>query len=534
MKPNTYISLLHALLTPLLFASLLCCQRELNEPFIECNIPENTSDNNRATRSLSTVEYLGHRYTVSESLMSIDEARAHFSDSTLLPTHLALRVSPKSMEQLHRLEADKSLTIFYHPFGYELFPDGSEMSSVNSGTSLNKNTIMDTPFEQCDIEVKEYDSRPISPVFVLWPVSSPIPSDIEYDSLFQAYIPLNREILEVPDPQLIPHVAGYLKSYDSRTATYTPVKNVEVEFFNGFATSHAYTDSIGYFFLPFAESNHQIVINLRNDKFAVRDNLTSNVKSLAIAPYITLSLTDPDYRVNIPSNFYFDVYKSADYYFDGQNDLLTCIPKYDTSGDIMDIHAIDSSSDNYLGAFYYSLNNSFSPYIQIWNPYNGNYTGATSKVLGTVNHELGHATHYVYSGATVFYNTDNIVKESFASFVGWYNVFRYYYSLVGNNHYDVHSICTQGRQSWTPDLSGSSVYYSPLFIDLFDNYDQSTVNTTFNVDLISNVPVPFIPSSALSSQSLQDVITILQSGIGTHYSSAEFNTFIAPYSTLIP
>ena len=80
---------------------------------------------------------------------------------------------------------------------------------------------------------------------------------------------------------------------------------------------------------------------------------------------------------------------------------------------------------------------------------------------------------------------------------------------------------------WTPSSSSN---YSPIFVDLFDDYNQHTHNSNYNNDPISYVPVSFIRYCALGPTTFQAVYNNLLSGVGTYYSSDEFNTFIAPYS----
>lgn len=470
---------------------------------------------------------MGHKYAITNGPLTIEEARALYKDTSLVPTHYALRIVPESMDQLHLLEADKSLTIQYYPFGYKLLPDPSDWIIEEKGFEPVRSLLYDRFETTCELSS---DLREVSPVYVLWPISHQIPQGLNYDLLFDVYQPssdsaINRD----SSPFIDPHISGFLTCNDNRLNQYKPLAHIKIEY-QGLHrhTFTTYTNENGYFVLPDINDDHAFVIKLQNDKFVIRDGETSNVKEFALDLdnyfYVNYNC---DYGVDLPSNFFLDTYKAAEYYFYGENDLLDCIPIYDTLGVSIDIHAIDTPG-NYLGCFYYGSN--ITPYINIWNYYKNNYSGASGFIFGTVNHELAHASHYAYSGAYYFYSTSTFIKESFASFVGWFNVYQYYYSLIGSSHYLVNSICSQGRQNWNPNLNEPNIYYSPFYIDLFDNYNQHTYSTNYNDDPISGVPIPFIVSSALGPQNFQAVYNILESGIGLYYTADEFSRFIASYN----
>ena len=483
---------------------------------------------------VSSVRYCGHNYIVSSGPLAIEDARIKYSDSSLVPTHKALCILPNSMNQLHALEADTSLIIYYHPFGLSLKPEYIE-PSIERLYDVSDVSLV----EECaEVEAPEVDDRIIYPVYVLWPLFKPIPQEFDYTELFEVYRADN-DYAQSRSQSVIPPpcVAGYLKVYDNRLGVYVPLKNVQMEFIDVFADSQfSSTDQNGYFYLSFADVDCPVTVNLKNDKFVIRDSTTSNVKSYSFYPkqhsnpgYYPLSISNCN--INYYSSFFFDTYKAAEYYFYGSNDLLNNVPIYDTLGVSIDIHAINTSG-NYLGCFYRPTAPS-SPYIYIMNPYT-NYSGASSKIFGTVNHELGHATHYASIGNTGMSSTPSVIKESFASFVGWYDVLQYYDSYVNEDHEIVNSICTQGRQSWTPNMS--NLNYTPLYIDLYDDYNQHLeLSSSYNDDTISSTPLSFIIYCSLGPMNFQSVYNNVSSGVSQGYfTSTVFSTFINPYSIFLP
>lgn len=508
-----------------LLLSLVCCKG-----FLESTIPVDQQDSSIAsrssllTRSDATMEYMGHQYVKTNLPLSIEEARVMFKDSSLTATHMALRIIPENMDQLHRLEADKSLIIQYHPFGYELLPDPSDWITIETGEPVRGNMV-----NECETACKlKEDTRQPSPIYVLWPVLKPLPDNLNYQLLFNVYSGSTRD-LNLPDPEPIPSISGFLRSYDNRLGQYMPLRNVRVECQTAFDLIYDYTDENGHFTLFDADSDHSIIVKLQNDKFVIRDGETSNVKSFAldINDYFYENL-NKDYGVDLPTSFCLDAYKGAEYYFYEENDLLDCIPIYDTLGVSIDIHAIDyPDSVSYIG---YGSNT--NPYIKLWNSYKTNYTGASSIIFGHINHLLGHASHIAYAGYSYMNNTDFMIIESFASFVAWYNVYQYY---CPTNQYLADFICWQGHQTWTPDLED---YYercrTPLYVDLLDVFNQHTQLTYYNDDPISDVPIPFIISCSLGTQSFQSLCDSLQTGIGLYYTSNELSRFLAPYSVFLP
>lgn len=478
-----------------------------------------------ATRSASTIEYMGHLYAKTNGPFTIQKARVFFNDSSLVPTHKALRIIPANMDELHRLEADKTLQIQYHPFGYKLLPDYSDWVTVETGEPIRRDLNQE---RECSCEMT-VDMREPDPIYVLWPVMHPLPLNMNYELLFDAYLPntdsYNRDFNPGLDPVPEPIIAGYLTSYDNRLNQSIPIRNVKVEYQSiRNNTLYTYTNEDGYFTLDFANSDPSIVIRLQNDKFVIREGESTNIKSFALDSVLYYENLNHEYIVDLPTNFYLDVYRGAEYYFYGDNDLLDCVPKYDTLGVSIDIHAIDTLGEN-LGCFY--AGTYFSPYIKMWNNYKNNYTEASSIIFGGINHELGHASNYAFAGLYYMYNTQSVIKESFASFVGWYNVYQYY---SPSNQYLADFLCWQGNQTWTNNIIDN---YTPIYVDLYDSFNQHTQFTYLNDDPISNVPIPFIVSSALGPQTSQDVCDILATGIGIYYTADELSRFLAPYSIFL-
>jgi hypothetical protein len=141
-----------------------------------------------------------------------------------------------------------------------------------------------------------------------------------------------------------------------------------------------------------------------------------------------------------------------------------------------------------------------------------------------------------------FLFTRDLLKESWASYVGWY-LGELYYSKLGytepmingliydhtNDYYQ--GLTGQARQYWerthTEEQNGN---YSPLLIDLIDDFNQAVHGSgTLNYDAVSNIPRAVIYKIANEARTWEDCRNILDNYIGTYYTSSEFAEFVYPY-----
>ena len=103
---------------------------------------------------------------------------------------------------------------------------------------------------------------------------------------------------------------------------------------------------------------------------------------------------------------------------------------------------------------------------------NGNIYRNPSQVLSTTLHELSHIAHCSSVGFLKFTQTEDHIKEAYTTAVQWDMTIKEYYDLylIKNKKLDdllKPIIC----QQW-PYHSRSNKY-SPLFIDMIDDYDQN-------------------------------------------------------------
>lgn len=96
------------------------------------------------------------------------------------------------------------------------------------------------------------------------------------------------------------------------------------------------------------------------------------------------------------------------------------------------------------------------------------------RLFAVVVHELGHAARFVHAD-----ESSSFIEESWASFVQWYLTVQEYGAFIYTTYTVPGTTQTYikpdelNRQKWIPSsVSSVSLVYTPLFIDLYDDFDQ--------------------------------------------------------------
>ena len=118
-----------------------------------------------------------------------------------------------------------------------------------------------------------------------------------------------------------------------------------------------------------------------------------------------------EYTINVAAAFFYtDIHELTKWQY---NDGIRIISSAKTQGD-----------NNTMGEFYWSKTQ--PAYIVIY-CYQRN---VTNQAVGTVFHEIGHFVHYSErGGAANFSNVHKFIRESYASYAGWYLTELYYKQL---------------------------------------------------------------------------------------------------------
>ncbi len=134
------------------------------------------------------------------------------------------------------------------------------------------------------------------------------------------------------------------------------------------------------------------------------------------------------------------------------------------------------------GDFWGGLGGGLLPNIRIFGYENGNYK-TTQKVFRTAAHEIGHAGHCANMGNIQFWQVSKIIYESWADAVEWALTLQEY-DEINSPITDYNRLRDLDKQNKWP-INSAQKEYSPLFIDLVDNYNQRNYNISLPNDNVT-------------------------------------------------
>lgn len=463
----------------LLIISLISCER--NESIINT-----TNDNAQITDNsllIKKVRKLENPYSVTNMKKAYAELQKEGLMKAALnieATHLYVRFLPKDSAELETLNNDTTLTLFSYPLDYEL----------TEGERYIDSTLIGNKFTWLYTRV---------PVDYVSPVSG-------YEIIDQLYLPTtdngsqgvkqqkvnsefltNWQLLEAKSLELtgngdeqtsnlskgIQKVAtkwtpeATIRVYDDMTNTYIPVPGVLVRgrwWFNwekGITNSNGWTKLSGKFG---GKVNWSIV--WEGFGWDIRDGL------LWQATYNGPKTNESNWYLDIndgKSKAYAHVQRACYTMFAGEN--LGVANASDISS-VVNHNRQKISVFNSTGTgVNYGNNWLIFSQIAIYMKRDDGTLRASEDVYATTIHELAHTFHIVKMGGLPNYAlVSKIIYESWASAVEW---------AVTNNEYKRlgYDLNYGGRQSWALLKSDNSknlanMSYSPVFIDLIDDYNQ--------------------------------------------------------------
>lgn len=130
-------------------------------------------------------------------------------------------------------------------------------------------------------------------------------------------------------------------------------------------------------------------------------------------------------------------------------------------------------------------------YATIWRKEYGNPVDLTTDIIMAATlHEMAHWSQYKRLEFAPL--PSNCITESWADCVMWY-IMTHYYHIPYTGY-------RGGKQNWVPSMEPKA--YSPLFIDLIDNYNQSLNGGDYPNDVISGYSLKFIQDSIIQDNLL--------------------------------
>lgn len=479
-------------------------------------------------------------------------------------THYALKVFPKNETEQWEIELMEDIKVSYIPFNYMQLPEDSReivtsrspRSEIPIYSEESPYKIVYDDFETLDNIPTEAETIVMPILYVVWPCNKPLPENIDYLIDYEVFLPsygeestrsttgLSSETLQILENEAISlalgvsaqtraqtrssevrTLTGRIYQYDNLLKANAPIHNLKVQFKLGSNIWETYTQSNGYFsitnFIPL-EASFGYTFQHPRWKITYENS---------VAPITTIWGT-VDYWWKNTSEVYlqpssvhpeYEIHRAVNYFYNGDHPIRTW--HYDEG---IRIRALSRTDENANAYFSYSKKD--RAYITVY--YNNNNE---SRIIGSVLHELGHFVHYGerggYTGSAYngFVAVHNLIKESYASYVGWYLGERYYSTLGWVNSSVTQNITGQARQYWLK-TDGSTAYYSPLFVDLIDDFNQGTYwGNSYNSDPIKNFSHSIIRTISAECSDWSSIKSKLQQHIGVYYTTAEYNNFVSPY-----
>lgn len=474
----------------------------------------------------------------------------------LKATHYSLKLYPKNEKEQWKIALMEDIKVSYLPFDYVQLSQ-EEIDELpaftRSGTELYpENSPYSVTYDELETEngPAETETYQMPIMYVVWPYDKPLPEDMDYEIDYEVFIPndseptrsaglpedamriLEREAIHTalgisPSTALatrgdvVRTFTGTIEYSDNFLKKLVPQANLKQRFQLGSNIWDTYTQSNGYFSItapiPY-EARYSIITEHPRWKITNEYNTAPFIFTWgSVAKY----WPTPDTHIKLcpaSSELNFELNPIVNYYFNGAHGIRTWYYK-----EGIRIIASYQNSETTSAEFYYSKKT--QAYIKVYR----NYKGRDNLLAGAVEHELGHFTMYGERGGYDGYvAVHKLMRESYANYVGWYLADKYYTALGYVKSSIRQDITGCAAQSWRK-TDGSTAYYSPLFVDLMDSFDQTYWGSSYNPDPIEGVYHPVIREIITQCTDFNSLKTKLRQYVGRYYTAEELNSFLAPY-----
>lgn len=488
-------------------------------------------------------------------------ARSGGSSGTraLEATHYALKIFPRNEDEQWEIELMDDVEVSYIPFDYaglteqqaqELESAASRASERPVFTDTSPHVVTYDEVQQTiDEGAEERVSHTMPILYAVWPVGKPLPEDKDYEMDYEVFLPFGEAqsrgtaTLSGTDLRLLEDEAIRLALGDSASPATAATRSDEVVLSGEFETWEVLREL--WIPIPRIKVKFHLGSNIVETDADENGYFSITAGSIPADASWDIVFQSPQWKITrenstIPKNFFQgDVYQNT-FWSDTTTHIRTTvqavdatiintlnyfyyvnhnITKWEIPGGIR-IIAHNETNPNYNGLFTYT--SSGSCYITVYR----NNTIDRNRLMGTVFHEMGHFVHFKERGDfTRMKNVDRFLQESFASYVGWSLTEKFYEDLGYTPSRDISG---QGRQSWRQTMTGASGWYSPLFVDLDDDFNQAVqYASTYNQDKIKGSYSATIMRIARESTDWASCKSLLRED--RSLAGEDLDTFLAPY-----
>lgn len=455
----------------------------------------------------------------------------------LEPTHYYVRFLPKDSAEYETLVADTLLDLTPYPLDYELscgdsYHDPSlpydsyqwQYTTVRTNYDLEKHGIKHEVLDEIYMPNEDIFGEQESSVRSAQIAET---DAISWDELLEEAIrqttPANQTSLKA---KWTP--GATIKAYDDALGTYIPLQGVKVRICTfAFVKEDRITDANGQVSFDSRRLSASYSIEWEDKNWDIRDDGTQ--------AYYNGPRQESWWNLNIGSGaqkslHYSAIHRALYKYYYGNVDGLIRPSKalkisYQT-GDDPDGDAVGSTTPAIVRTWSWLLSS-----IKI---YAEDYYGLrrTQDVFSTTIHELAHASHACRMNKEEYDNTSKFVRDSWACTVDWYLTLNEYHNLNANDAIIDKLDNNNSEQNW-PNTS-RPLRYSPLFIDMIDEYNQKKDPHSSNVpdDNIDGYTISKIDGSLTQIKCYNDVESFMVKNRPASVTINEINTFLKLYKEL--
>ncbi len=494
-------------------------------------------------------------------------------DDYVYTSHLYVKFSPESDEQVDALMADSTMILYNYPIDnemtaendeYTIRPEEGDTTTLHFYTAVPSDKVLPTDIPYTILEElyipDECSGNNASPSMKT--ISGEDISENIINALVDKSYQLAGDIIFIdpigpqnggPGAEQMSNQyntwwrpSGNISAYDDILDGPVPLQGIKVRARSWFTTRIGVTDENGNFTCD-GWLRRPAVYSFRweGERWDVRDGL-----------FIPANYNGPkrvgEWNLEIAggkSLSYSAIYRAAYRWYDGNVQGLTR-PGNNRKEIISYFH---SSNPNRNGDYNTIMDSTdFLFDIRVWGKdYSSNEMRSVSRIYKTTCHELGHAAHYT-NNKEIFSSSDTFVKESWARCIEYLLTNQEYSEREALDRlYEIDTIRVQQiidnhvyehETYWmTPDLyynyqameTPFQSNYTPLFIDLVDGFNQyeyyqaklndvpaeNETNSTYSnmpvfssvhpIDRINNMPPSLVEYIVFSNTSVGDIKTAL-------------------------
>lgn len=418
-------------------------------------------------------------------------------ENTITTTHYYVRFLPKDSVEFDKLKTDTSLVLYPIPLDYQIISSGPDTSAkpVWQYTAVMKGYQFDSTIEHEvleDLYIPEQSSSASTAASA---------TDLKSPYINKFVIDLVNEAMKITknfqdtiktaggSTKVSYRPSGTIRVFDTRLQRYIPLVGVQIRGRRWFNFQHTYTDDNGNYSLGYFGGNTNLSIFYETSTFDVRSG------TFGQAWYDGPHTNDP-WSYDIPSGvqrFYAHVFRGARRYHWGDNGGLRrpYSPFYKIKYAAYDKNG-DSQGWNHLGFI------PAWPEISIWRYNSQGVEHDSDEIFSSTVHETAHSSQANLMGNIQMAQVNNRLIESWAVAVEWMMTQKEYrergipdyssptYDPRGTISYPI----SRAYQFW--NLNYPELRYTPLYIDLIDDHNQSTTNATFIRDNVRGYTLPQI------------------------------------------